>query len=820
MRVNWICILFLLFPFNRGNAAERLRPVNMRFGTAAAEEVPDFQRHVVPLLGKLGCNGRSCHGSFQGQGGFRLSLFGYDFNADHAALTEGGRRRVDRKAPANSLILQKPTLTIHHGGGERFEVGKWEYHLLKRWIEAGALGRKDDPAELEALEIEPREMRFPAKGEVISLTVTARWSDGTCEEVTPLCRFQSNDDSIAVVSPTGEVKAVGTGDTHIIAFYDNGIVPVPAILPVSDRTGTKYPKIPAPTKIDKLVLQKFRKVGIVPAELCSDAEFLRRVGLDITGTLPTPREVEEFLGDTSYDKRTRKIEDLLSRPSYAAWMTTRLCDWTGNTEENLPVGGEQGLRRDKSSQWYDWIYRRVAENRPYNQIVEGIVIAVSRDPEQSDTEYFTEMSAYFREEKPAEFSDRETMPYFWSRGRFSPPQTLRFSYAFLGVRLECAECHKHPYDQWTQADYQDFQSFFSEIQFRQSGKRGEVKQLKEKLGLTADQDSGGYKRLFARLAHEGTIVPWGEVVAPDWKKRRGPRRNRKNPTGRVITPRLLGGEAVLAEEYHDPREPVMEWLRQKNNPYFARAIVNRIWAGYFGRGIVNPPDDMNLANPAVNEPLLDYLAKEFIAEGYDLKWLHRAIANSRTYQLSYRPNPTNEQDERNFSRALVRRMPAEVAYDNLIFATATAENQTAMQTDPARVRNRQIGFPEERESRNANYALTLFGRPAREQACDCERSNEPSLLQTIFLRNDAQTLALLDRKDGWLAALDKQKPEDLKQNRDALIREAWLRTFSRPPRAEERAIGRQHFEKAENEVAGLRELLWALLNSKEFLLNH
>lgn len=819
MHVMWPSLLLCLIPLTCLAAAEDVAPVNQRFANPDSAEVPDFQRHVLPLLGRLGCNGRACHGSFQGQGGFRLSLFGYDFEADHAALTEGDHPRVDLNKPTKSLILQKPTLTIDHDGGERFPVAEWEFHLLRRWIEAGADGRKEEPAELTVLEVFPKEIVFEEPGETTATKIIACWSDGTREDVTPLCRFQTNDDSIATVSDWGVLKAVGKGDTHVVAFYDNGIVPVPVIRPISDRDGDDYPDVPKPTEIDRLVVQKLRKVGIVPSDLCGDAEFLRRASLDITGTLPTPKEITKFLADEAPNKRSQKIDELMTRPSYAAWMTTRLCDWTGNTEENLPVGGEQGLRREKSELWYDWIYRQVADNVPYDDIVEGIVMAKSRRRGQSDTEYFKEVTSYFREKTPADFGERDSMPYFWSRGRFSPPQTLRFSYAFLGVRLECAECHKHPYDQWTQADYQDFQSFFSEVRFRQSGRRGEINELKKKLGLTADQDSGGYKRLFASLAKKGTMVPWGEVVAPDWQKRR-PRPNKKNPTGRVITPRLLGGEAVLAEQYHDPREPVMEWLRAKENPYFARVIVNRIWAGYFGVGIVNPPDDMNLANPANNEPLLDYLATEFIAQGYDLKWLHKTIACSRTYQLSYRPNPTNERDDRNFSRALVRRLPAEVTYDNLLFATATVEDQKAMQCDAIQVQRRQIGFPDESQSRDAKYALTLFGKPAREQACDCERSNEPSLLQTIYLRNDAQTLNLLDRKDGWLAELKKRKLAEIQQQRDDLIREAYLRTFSRPPRDDELAAGREHLKGAQDDITGVRDLLWALLNSKEYILNH
>lgn len=814
------CVLIAGMPVLAA-ANDVLPPVSRRFAQDEPAEVPHFQRHVIPLLGRLGCNSRACHGSFQGQGGFRLSLFGYDFEADLAALTLGQEPRINRDTPADSLILQKPTLGLDHEGGERFRLGGWEYRLLERWIASGAAGRaKEDPA-LAGLEVEPREIVFSAARETVPLRLIARWSDGTREDVTPLCRFRTNDESIATVSDAGLVTAVGKGDTHVVAFYDNGIVPVPVMLPVSERLGEKFPHMPAPTEIDRLVLAKLRTLGVVPSEVCSDAEFLRRASLDLTGTLPTPSEVRAFLADTSDDKRARKIDELLARPGYAAWLTTRLCDLTGNSERNLPEGGEQGVRREKSMQWYDWIYRRVDENVPYDQLIEGIVMAVSRRPGQTDEEYFAEMTAYFREKERGDFSRQPWMPYFWTSSRFAPPQTLRFSYAFLGVRLECAECHKHPYDQWTQADYQDFQAFFSEVRFRQSASRGSAQELKQSLGLTADPDSGQYKRLFAELARRGTIVPWGEVTAPNWQSRKRPGRpSAKNPTGRVITPRLLGGEEVLAENYSDPREPVMQWLREPDNPYFARAIVNRIWAACFGVGIIDPPDDMNLANPPFNEPLLDYLAGEFVTHGYDLKWLHRTIALSRTYQLSWKPNETNAVDERNFSRALVRRLPAEVACDAVAFATAAAQSQQKLQNEATAVRERQIGFPDASRNAAAVYALRLFGKPAREQVCDCERSSEPSLLQTIYLRNDADVLAALDRPDSWLRELSSRDAAWLEAHRDELIQEAWLRTFSRFPREDELTVGRQRLSAGDGILAGLRDLLWALLNSKEFILNH
>ncbi|MEQ8791741.1 MAG: DUF1549 and DUF1553 domain-containing protein [Pirellulaceae bacterium] len=799
-----------------------LPPADRRFQESASEEVPAFDRHVLPLLGRLGCNGRACHGSFQGQGGFRLSLFGYDFDADHLALTDESSGRVDLGDPAESLILQKPTLATDHGGGRLIEPGGWQYRLLRRWIESGAPPRAEDAAAFDRLEVEPRETVFRKLGEKVQLRVVAHWSDGAREDVTPLCRFRTNDESVAVVSDSGEITAVGKGDTHVIAFYDNGTLGAGVMLPVSDQHAENFPAVKAPTKIDQLVTAKLRKLGIVPAELCTDAEFLRRVSLDMTGTLPTPEAIESFLADASSDKRERKIEELLQHPGYAAWWTTRLCDFTGNSEENLPVGGEQSMRPAKSRQWYDWLHRRVAENRPYDEIVENLVVAVSRRPGQTDEEYFQEMTAYFRDENPADFTERETMPYFWSRGRFTPPQTLRFSYAFLGIRLECAECHKHPYDQWTKDDFDQFKAFFDGINFTNAARKSS-QEMKEELGLTADQDSGQYKSLFLKLAKSGTIVPWMEVTAPSPARQQALRKRQAKVTGRVLTPKLLGGDEVLAEEYADPRQPLMDWLREKDNPYFARALVNRVWADYFGVGIVDPPDDMNLANPASNEPLLAYLAESFVASGYDLQQLHREITTSHTYQRSWRINETNAKDQRNYSHALVRRLPAEVAYDALVHATSVADQMQSMHHDAAMVQDRAIGFAGSQPRYGGKYALQLFGKPPREVNCDCERSAEPSLLQTVYLRNDAEVGALIDRRDGWLKTFEgagKNRSSAVEIDDEDFLRACYLRTLCRPPTEQEAAAALEHLARAESPQAGRRDLLWALLNTKEFLLNH
>ncbi|MCI0703501.1 MAG: DUF1549 domain-containing protein, partial [Planctomycetia bacterium] len=580
-------------------AAEIIPPTSERFKQQTGDEVPSFQRHIVPLLGRLGCNGRACHGSFQGQGGFRLSLFGYDFKADHDALLGGIERRVDPKNPTDSLILRKPTLSLDHRGGKRMDEGGWEYNLLLRWVKSGAPGLKEKDASFASLEVEPKEIVFAEVGAKMKLRVIAKWADGTREDVTPLCRFRSNDESVAKVSATGEVIAVGKGDTAVVGFYDNGIAPVSVLLPVSDKFGPKYPTVPTPTKVDELVVAKLRKLGIVPSDLCTDAEFLRRVSLDLTGTPPAPEEVEQFLADTTADKRAKKIEELLNRPTYAAWWSTKICDYTGNSERNGPLGGEQGLNRAKAGQWYDWVYRRVKTNEPYDKLVEGIALAVGRKPDQSFADYCAEMSSYFRKDNPADFAARPTMPYFWTRRLLlkQQEQALAFAHAFLGISLQCAQCHKHPYDQWTKQDFDQFTAFFAGIKYGVA-KRPEAAAMKKGTVLEGlDEDSGDYKRKFISLLAAGTVLPFKELNVPQNRNVRPGTKPGARVGGRVITPKLLGGEEVVNANYPDPRQPIMDWMREEDNPYFARAFVNRVWTNYFGAGLIHPPDDLNLANP-------------------------------------------------------------------------------------------------------------------------------------------------------------------------------------------------------------------------------
>jgi hypothetical protein len=806
-------------------AADVLPPADRRFAAADAKEAPSFQRHVLPLLGRLGCNGRACHGSFQGQGGFRLSLFGYDFQADHDALLKGDSPRADVKDPAASLLLRKPTRTDPHKGGKRFDEGGWEYNLLLRWVRAGATGVKEADAEFVALEVEPREVVFAKAGDTARLRVSARWSDGSREDVTPLCRFRSNDEATATVDAAGVVTAVAPGGTDVIAFYDNGVAPLPVILPVSDRVGPRYPAVPTPTKIDELVVARLRKLGVVPSDLCTDAEFLRRASLDVTGTLPAADEVAAFLADKAADKRDRKVDKLLGRPAHAAWWATKLCDFTGNGERAGPVGGEQRLNREKARQWYLWVERRVRENVPYDKLVEGIVLATGRRSGQTYPEYCAEMSGYFRKDAPADFTARPTMPYYWTRRPLGQAgeKALAFAHSFLGVSLQCAQCHKHPYDQWTKQDFDQFTAFFNGVRYG-GGDRAVAQELKKDTPLAGlDEDSGQYKSLFVKLLQDGKVMPFKDLSVPAPARPAAGGRPAKAPAGRVITPRLLGGEEVIASKYDDPRRPLMDWLRDPDNPYFARAFVNRVWAGYFNVGLVDPPDDLSLANPPSNPALLDHLCREFVARGYDMRWLHRTIATSHTYQRSWRPNETNRRDERDYSRAVLRRLPAEVAYDAVVHATASDDAMRVLRADPAGTRaiGAASGFAGGRDP--GAYAVELFGKPPRAINCDCERSDEPALLQTVYLRNDKEVLALLDRSDGWLRQVGGGPGKGAKKrpaaDPDALVREAYLRTVSRPPDEREAAVARKHLADAADPVAGLRDLLWALINTKEFIVN-
>jgi hypothetical protein len=801
-------------------AADFAATARERFASSDATETPDFRRHVVPLFGRLGCNGRSCHGSFQGQGGFRLSLFGYDFQADHEALTTGETPRVNIQRAADSLMLYKPTHGDDHGGGERMTAGSWPHNILRRWIESGARGVETAGPQFSRLEITPSEIVFSRDGERVPLRAVATWSDGTTEDVTPLCRFQTNDESIAEVDADGVVTSRDRGGTHIVVFYDSGVAVAQVLRPVLDNVEPVDSTVASATRIDELIGAKLRKLGIVPSALCTDAEFLRRVSLDMTGTLPTPDEVLDFLADTSPQKRAAKIDELLARPTYVARWTTKLCEITGCSPKHFQ---DQAPPEEYARHWYEWIARRVRENVPYDDLVAGILLGRSRQPGESYQSYIEEETAYHRNVDPADFSARDDMPYYWAKRTMRTPEerALNVSYAFLGVRIECAQCHKHPFDRWTQADFNGFTALFERIGFGVDP--ADRKSYQQMLDRLADKGNQA-QRVRARLtrAQAGEVVPWLEVFLAD--------AGTKVDKGKVIkldepvAPKVLGGDALALDSQDDPRRALLDWMRRPDNPYFAQVFINRVWAEYFGIGIIHPPDDMNLANPPSNAALLDYLADEFIVQNFDMQWLHREIANSHAYQRSLSANETNRLDERNFSRAVARRLPAEALFDAIQQATANSEELARATTEVAERAIGPKGGAYVGRYRDGEYASTVFGRSPRDTNCDCSASNEPNLLQAIYLQNDKDLQAAISRKTGWLHEVSTKlakTPRDRQSSViEPVIREAFLRTLSRPPTAAEIERSLAHVARVSNPAEWLSELVFVLLNTREFVTNH
>ncbi len=655
---------------------------------------------------------------------------------------------------------------------------------------------------------------------------------------------------------------------------------------------------PTPTRIDELVVSKLNKLGIHQSELADDATFLRRVSLDITGTLPSPPEIRSFLNDSDPDKRAKKIDQLLDSPAYAAWWTTFFCDLTGNNTTQL-----RNLNVDSnrvSQRWYDWIYQRVDQNVPYDEMVEGIVVSNMRLEGEGLKEYCARMSQSFVNNDSG--ADEATMPYYWMRREFRDGETraISFAHAFMGIRIQCAQCHKHPFDKWSKDDFQQFSRFFTGVSVRQpqqgtpDEKRVYAQMLKD-IGIDRTKMRGGnLQRALNEALREGKTIPFVDlnVGKPRMSGKDLQKQRKKNGRGRsryYSDAILLGSDIVDLSDLDDARQPVMDWLRSPDNPYFARALVNRVWQKYFGVGIVDPADDLNLANPPSNGPLLDYLATGFVENGYDLKWLHRAIATSRTYQLSWEPNESNKNDRHNFSRALPRRLPAEVVFDAV---SQAASNQQVNHSFRENVAGRAISIPgtqirrNNKNRQNGAFALQVFGRSQRANSCDCDRSDETSLMQTIYLQNDRDVHAILSSRAGWVGqmqaeaarknlsekdakqlaqlrkqfvALSARKKRLLEQDNEAqakkiqrqinrlkqrvepinqrlakgkaafeesfdpeqIITEAYLRTLSRFPTEQELERCQSFIVEGESDIAkSVSGVLWALVNTKEFIVNH
>jgi hypothetical protein len=764
-----------------------------------AEGVVDFERHVMGLLGKMGCDAGSCHGSFQGKGGLRLSLFGHDPEVDYRALTRDAMgRRINVFDPDRSLILLKATGRLDHGGGRRFPEDSWQYRALRSWI-AGGCERQKGSGTVESVAVLPLEARFRKIGETVRLSVRARFADGSEEDVTRYSGFRSNDEAVAEVDATGRAKGLRPGDTAIVASYRGFVVAVRALVPFESPPEAVYPDVPEVNFIDRDVFAKLKGLNIEPSGLADDAEFLRRVTIDTIGTLPSPGEVRSFLADTGPQKRAGKIEQLLAHPLHAALWATKLCDMTGNDTEAL-----EPPRERRSQMWHDWFRKRVAEDRPYDEIVRDILCATSRGG-QSLEDWCDRVQAVedaARRGFDTTYAENPHLDLFWRREQRAVPIEQwgeRVATAFLGVRLACAQCHKHPYDRWTQADYRAFANIFSRVTY-------EIPPEAKKI---VDETNLRRRLTYAKTGKKQPLMSLAPGVYID------PRSGRSLPdpdTNQPLPPKALGGPVLPGGTDRDPRVELFRWLGAPDNPFFARSFVNRVWGYYLGTGLVEPVDDFSTANPPSNEKLLDALAREFVAHGFRLRHLERAILNSRAYQLSSVTNPSNRWDRTGYSHNYPRPMMAEAVID----AVGAALDMPETFGPDARSGSRAIEVGASRvRDLNLAYALRTFGRPERSVPCDCERTKGPALPQSLYLMADPELLDRLGSSRGRLARLLKSSMTD-----DRVLEELFLATVSRPPGEADRRLFDACLARRGDRRAAFVDTLWALINSSEFLLNH
>ena len=722
-----------------GDGPQAELPVNVE---GVDQQIPiNFKNQIVPIFTKLGCNSGGCHGKASGQNGFKLSLLGFYPEDDHEFLVKEDRgRRLFPPAPGRSLLLTKPTGQSPHGGGKRMEMDSYEYRMLYRWIEQGMPYGSENDAVVTGIQCVPPG-RVMDRGSEQQITVLATYSDGSTEDVTRMVLFEANDSEMAEASATGLVKTLDlAGEVAVMARYQGQVSTFRATVPLGADMGT----LP-PTKsfIDEAVLGKLGLLGIPPSAVADDATFLRRVFIDITGTIPTSERAAEFLSDTDPNKRERVITELLDTPQYADYFANK---WNfvlrNKRRANDTVEG--------TYEFYQWIWSSLYENRPYDRFVRDILTA-------SGEKEFSPAVVWYREVDELEEQVEDT------------------AQLFLGLRIQCARCHHHPFEKWSQNDYYGLAAFFSRV-----GKKNPTASL----GLATSRE----KRVFH---NEGVAAA-------------------KNPrTGATLAPAGLGSATMSIPAERDPRVFLADWMADPNNPFFAKALVNRYWRHFFSRGIVEPEDDMRETNPPSNPELLDRLAKDFIASKYDLKHLVKTICTSSTYQLSSMPNDFNLKDKQNFSRYYPKRLTAEVLYDAFHQVTGTSEPYAGL---PAGTRALQLPDPS-----MGPYFLKVFGKPEADTACECERSQEANLAQSLHLLNSSEVQTKISSDAGRAAKLaaDATRPHEVR------IGELYRWVYSREPNAEEMQIALAHINKhQDNPRLAYEDITWALINTKEFLFNH
>jgi WD40 repeat protein len=717
---------------------------------------PSFVRDVLPVLAKAGCSAGSCHAKAEGQNGFHLSVFSYDPRADHAEIVKDARgRRILPGAPDESLLLLKPMGILKHGGGQRITQDSDTHQLLKDWIRGGMVYRHPGEAELIGIRVEPHEGLY-ATGAVQALTVQANYSDDSVRDVTHLADFAANDMEVLRVSEAGMVRVGNSsGDGVVVARY-MGRVDASRITVRPPRTlpEERYAPLPVHNLIDSIAYRHFKELGLFPSEVCTDAEFLRRASLDTIGRLPTVREARAFLRNESCDpeeagsadpaksarqRRGDLIDELLARPEFGDYWANKWADLLRPNPDRVGVKSVFTL-----DQWLRACFR---DNTPYDEFVRQILLA--------------------------EGSNHRDGPIVIYRDRREPPELVTmFSQLFLGVRLECAKCHHHPNEKWSQEDFYQFAAVFGSVRSKGAGLSPPI--------------SAGTETFYA-----------GELRAVSHPV-----------TGAPMTPRPPDGPELPNTAGTDPRRAFAEWLTDPENPHFARAAVNRVWAAFFGRGFVEPVDDFRISNPASNEELLSALAGDFARHGYDLKHLMRTILNSRLYQFSGTPNEYNLHDTRHFSRSYRRRLPAEVLLDAVNDITGAQDEfngcppgTRAMQTWSYKV---------------SSHFLDAFGRPNPSSDCPCERDTRASVVQALHLMNSPQIQEKLASSNGQV-----QRWVESPMTTEELITEIYLATLARfpTPREVEQAMAAYGHPDATRRTA-TEDILWALLNSPEFVFNH
>lgn len=726
----------------------------------AADHV-SFERDVMAVLSKSGCNMGACHGNQNGKGGFKLSLRGQDPEFDFLILTRDFQgRRANSIEPDQSLLLQKPLMTVAHEGGARFSRDSIEYQILYDWLASGSLQDAAQTPRLKELNVSPAESVLHAPQTEIALKAVATFSDGATREVTRLCVFESSVPSVTI-SPAGIVHREGSGEATIVVRYLHLQQPVRlAWLASGDQFKWKGPE--PSNLVDQAVFAKLQRLQINPSVNCDDTTFLRRASLDLTGSIPSRSQAQDFLNQSSGNKREELVERLLNSREFADWWALKWADMLRNEEKTIDRKGVQNF--------HAWIRESVAQDKPLNLFVKELVGS-------RGSSYLQPASNYYR-------ALRDPL----SRAEAT-------AQLFLGIRLQCAKCHNHPFDKWTQDDYYSWGNLFSRVDYKilENNRRD-------------DNDSHEFDgEQIILMSSEG------DLNDPRTKKPRAPR--------------FLGESSPLSAEA-DRLEALADWLTQPLNRQFARAMVNRVWAQVMGRGIVEPIDDFRATNPPVNPELLETLTSDFIANRYSLKHLLRMIVNSRTYQLASIPNDSNRDDETNFSRSQVRRLTAEQLLDAMADVTGgeftfsgypghwTAKELPGVFTVRARDRSRS------RQAGNRNLGdrfLTVFGKPQRLQSCECERVAESTLSQAFQLVSGELMNELLTSPDNRLRELSSLNANP---SRTEAIAELFWSALSRAPTVAESDGVLRLLETSTNPRQTWEDVLWGLLNSDEFLLRH